>query len=93
MRMDFYSHYLQIIKENINRYSGKKLVIFPFGEQGMVFKNILNSAYGIQESYIIDNGLYKYNKDILPFKALENMDGKNLLFFLVATDKELNCGG
>ncbi len=91
MRMDFYSHYLQIIKENINRYSGKKLVIFPFGEQGMVFKNILNSAYGIQESYIIDNGLYKYNKDILPFKALENMDGKNLLFFLVATDKELNC--
>ena len=90
MGIDFHSHYMQIIRANLNKYPEKKLIIFPFGEQGMIFKNILNSAYDLHENYIIDNVLCNYNKNIFPLYSLENMDDKSLLFFLVATDKELN---
>jgi len=52
----------KMIEEGIN--SGLKLIIYPFGDIGMQVKNILNTAYGIQEAYIIDDNLCKYNKNI-----------------------------
>jgi len=90
MQIDLYSHYVQIIKENINKYNDKELIIFPFGEQGMLFKNILNYAYGIHEKYIIDNQLCKYNKHILSLHQLKNILCEKMLFFLTTTDKDLN---
>ena len=33
----------------------KEFALFPFGEQGMFIKRILNERYGIKEKYIIDN--------------------------------------
>ncbi len=42
----------------------KKFVIFPFGEEGMMTKKILNECFGIEEQFIVDNGLTKYNSKI-----------------------------
>ena len=39
-------------------------VICPFGDYGMQTKQILNVCFGIQEQYIIDNRLSKYNPEI-----------------------------
>ena len=52
MGIDFHSHYMQIIRANLNKYPEKKLIIFPFGEQGMIFKNILNSPF-LKEIYFM----------------------------------------
>lgn len=48
-------------------------VICPFGDYGMQTKQILNVCFGIQEQYIIDNRLSKYNPEI---KNIEYFQGK-----------------
>lgn len=52
----------------------RKFIIFPYGEVGMTVKHILNSAYGIQETYILDNHLCRYNNSIQPLVHMENME-------------------
>lgn len=42
----------------------KEFVIFPYGEVGMLTKNILNECFGIEELFVVDNGLAKYNPKI-----------------------------
>nr|WP_300185816.1 CatB-related O-acetyltransferase [uncultured Agathobaculum sp.] len=42
----------------------KSIIIYPYGEIGMEVKNILNNAYGIEEAFIVDNRLCKYNSKI-----------------------------
>lgn len=37
--------------------------IYPFGEFGMLVKDILNKRYGIIEKYIIDNRLGMYSSN------------------------------
>lgn len=53
----------EFIEEKLDQ-GYRKFIIYPFGDVGMRVKEILNTAYGIQEDYIIDNKLCKYNKKI-----------------------------
>ena len=50
--------------ENAIQAGKRNFIIYPFGEYGMLTKQILNGSYGIEECYIIDNKLSKFNPDI-----------------------------
>lgn len=65
---------------------GKRdFVIYPFGQNGILAKQILN-IYGLQEKFIIDNNIAKYNKDIKTVDYLEKVDCKDYTI-LLATDR------
>lgn len=60
----------------------KNFIIYPYGENGVLTKQILNDSFGIEECYIIDNQLSKYNNKI---KSLEfcrdlNVSEYNVLY-------------
>lgn len=59
------------ILTNIIEHSSDCFLIFPFGELGLLTKQILNGCFGIMEKGIFDNNLCKYNPKI---KSLENME-------------------
>lgn len=40
------------------------VIIFPFGDIGRKFDDILKNVYGVAADYIIDNHLCKYNPRI-----------------------------
>lgn len=45
--------------------SGKKnFIIYPYGEYGVITKQILNHSFGIMEKYVVDNKLSQYNSEI-----------------------------
>lgn len=90
MQIDFYSHYVKLIKEHIILSDTKELAIFPLGKQGVLFKNILNNVFGIKEQYIIDNMLCQYREDVISDEELKKIDCNNLTVVLTATDESLN---
>lgn len=53
----------EFIEEKLEK-GYEKFIIFPYGDVGISVKLFLNSAYGIQETYILDNHLCKYNQKI-----------------------------
>lgn len=42
----------------------KKFIIYPYGEFGVLTKQILNDCFGITEYYIMDNKLSEFNPNI-----------------------------
>lgn len=73
----------------------KKFIIFPYGDVGISVKLFLNSAYGIQETYILDNHLCQYNKNIHPLSYVANEKKRNEFAVLLSSTnpviyKELN---
>lgn len=64
------------IRNMIENYigCGLKVIIYPFGDIGMQVKNVLNTAYGIQEKYIVDDKLCKYNSDIQGTELFDKID-------------------
>lgn len=59
------------IKQLVDR-GEEKFIIFPYGEEGMLTKKILNECFGIEECFIVDNGLAQYNPKIKDFNFLSN---------------------
>lgn len=68
-------------------YSG--FIIFPYGDVGMQVKRVLNEAYGIQEAYILDNRLCKYNSQIKSLSFLNGTDCHNYCLILASTDPQI----
>ncbi len=46
-------------------------VIFPFGQNGLMTKQVLNQCFGINELFCIDNDLYQYNPDVKSFPQFQ----------------------
>ena len=61
----------------INSFKGKRvdIAIYPYGYVGQYTKKILNDVYGIEEAYIFDKKISKYNKRI---KWFDNFDKDEL---------------
>lgn len=69
---------------------GKKdFVIYPFGEQGKLAKQILNILYGIQEKFIIDNKLSISDNKFKNIKYLEEIDCTKYTFLLSSDNKNI----
>ena len=54
------------IKKCINE-KRTNFVIFPFGQNGLMTKQVLNQCFGIKELFCIDNELCQYNLEIKSF--------------------------
>lgn len=78
----------QIIKEEID--AGKKFVVCPYGEWGMVLVDLLKNAYGINDVIILDNGLAKYNPIIQPITGLRELDTKDRTLILTSVNVRNN---
>ncbi len=86
--MEFESFVTQTLKECID--SGiDQFIICPLGKRGLVVKNILNNQFGIQEYAAADNGLCKYNKNILPICELSKMDLNNTTVLLTSDNPQV----
>lgn len=71
----------------LNSYGrDKRIAIYPFGYVGQLVKTVLNNAYFIQEDYIFDEEMSRYNDKI---KKLEDCDEEELkdMVVLIASDK------
>ncbi|MCM1231458.1 MAG: TylF/MycF family methyltransferase [Ruminococcus flavefaciens] len=69
----------------------KEFVLFPFGEQGMIVKRILNERYGIEEKYIIDNRLSKIsdNPKIISLEDIDSYDMDNITVLLTSDNEDI----
>lgn len=65
---------------------GEKIIICPFGDIGLQVKSILNNCYGIQERYIIDNYLCKFNSEIKNVSFLKTIDTSSYSVILATKD-------
>ena len=72
-----------------NLKDGTKFVIYPFGYYGKMTKQILNWDYGVEEAFIIDNNLCKYNKAIKRVEDLDGRDCSQLIFLLVSGNESV----
>ncbi len=72
----------KMVKEEIG--AGKRIAVCPYGEWGMVLTDILEKAYGIKDTVILDNGLSKYNSDIYSVEDLKEMDINNMIIILTS---------
>ena len=67
---------------------GKKPVICPYGTVGKRVKRMLNEK-GIQEAYIVDNGISQKGQGILSLADLKEMDCGEYLFIVCCEDEDL----
>lgn len=67
----------------------RKFIIFPFGETGLLVKNVLNNLYGIQETYILDNHLCQYNSQIRELAFLNDINCDNYCIIIACTNPDI----
>ena len=66
-----------------------KYVIFPFGEQGKLFKRILNNEFGIEEVLVIDNGNHDDDSHVKSFHEVDSKLLKECTVFLVSDNTQI----
>ena len=50
------------------------VAIYPFGQDGIFAKYMLNNQFGITEKYLVDNNLCKYNPNVISGKELLDVE-------------------
>ena len=83
-----YTEIKEFIEEKLDE-GYRKFIIFPYGDVGIKVKNILNSAYGIQEAFILDNHLCQYNQAIKPLDVMEEIDHEDYAVLFSSTNKDI----
>lgn len=79
----------QIVKEELD--AGKKIVVCPYGECGMLLDDLLKKAYGrAEDTIILDNGLAKYNPAIRPIAELKEIDTEERTLILTSISARNN---
>lgn len=85
--MNKYKKICEVIESNI--LAGRdKFIIYPFGELGMLTKNILNERYNIKEQYLIDNRLSQIREDVYPVAKLGEVSLNDTVILLVNDNEE-----
>lgn len=87
-------HYYQKANRMISeliKQGKKKFILFPFGERGQLVKSILNERYGIEEEWIVDNGIAKVsqNNKIIELTDLEKIDMSDMLVLLTSDNEKI----
>ena len=81
---------LKKIKEIIDR-GEKEFVIYPFGNNGVLVKNLLMDYFGLEPKVIVDNGYAGYRKDIIDFREFSNIYVENMFVIFTIEDEEANA--
>ncbi|MDE6364348.1 MAG: CatB-related O-acetyltransferase [Lachnospiraceae bacterium] len=69
---------------------GKKdFIIYPYGENGVLTKQILNDSFGIKESYVVDNVLSKFNSNIKNLEFCNKLDKEKYIVLFTCANVEL----
>lgn len=88
--MGYYEYFNDQIEKLVNsELAMDNLVLYPFGQHGMLVKQILNWRYGIQEVFICDEKLSLKNPEIKCLQDLSQIDTSKYCFII--TSDNLNC--
>lgn len=90
--MDYYEYLNGKIKELISTKmigNDKKIILYPFGKQGGLVKQILNWRYGIEEAFIVDKEMSSFNPAIRTLEFLATIDVKE--YVVIITSDNLSC--
>ncbi|EOS34857.1 hypothetical protein C804_01180 [Lachnospiraceae bacterium A4] len=60
----------------------RNFIIYPFGENGLLTKEILNKCFGIEENFIVDKRLSKYNLEIKSLEYFSDIDNSQYTVLL-----------
>lgn len=85
--MDYYMYLNKVIEQIVDGITADKkdkLVLYPFGQQGMLVKQILNWRYGIKEAFILDAFLCEKNNDIKALDYLREIDTTQYVFLITS---------
>ena len=66
----------------------RNFIIYPFGVNGVMVNDILQTQFGIKPAYIIDNMLCKSNPAIRSADILDGLDSKKYLVLLTIENPE-----
>lgn len=83
-----YREFNRIIIDCLNK-GGRKFVIAPFGENGMLLKQILQERYNITDVLLIDNYLYKYNDTVKQLADVNTSDIEGRFFIITSPIEEI----
>lgn len=77
------------IIENMFEGGRANIIIYPFGDIGMSVKNILNTAYGVIEDFIVDDHLCRFNNQIHSTKLFDEIEVRKYSVILATDNTEL----
>lgn len=88
--MDHYLKAERVVESLINE-GHRKFILYPFGKQAMMIKEILNKRYGIEEEHIIDNKLAytSNNKKIISLNKLNEINTDDKIVLLTSDNEEI----
>ena len=87
--MSIYHKIRECIERCLSDRKEQNFILYPFGEQGMLVKSILNEIYGIKEALIIDNQLAAYNSQFKELSFLEKVNSEDYLCLLTSSNPEI----
>lgn len=68
----------------------KKFVIYPFGKNGILVKNILQDYFNIVPRLVVDNTYSKYNSKLINFDRLKEEIQTDDYVILTIENKKIN---
>lgn len=88
--MDHFIKADRVIRGLVER-GHRKFILYPFGEQGSLIKSILNNRYGIEETYIVDNGLVglSSNCKIISLQDMKKLDLTDQIILLTSDNEAI----
>ncbi len=82
-------HKIRNAIEEALRLGKKDFIIYPYGENGILTKRILNDSFGIKERYIIDNKLSCYNTNIKSLDYFQYTDHADYFVLFTCANSDL----
>lgn len=79
----------QILEEYIIR-GCDKFIIYPFGDNGRMIKDLLKEYYNIEPIFVVDNKYSRYNPNIISFEELTKADCRESIVLLTIENDEFN---
>ena len=76
------------IEEALN-LGKRNFIIYPYGENGVLTKQILNDSFGIEECYLVDNKLSKFNSHIKSLDWCKVLDNHEYTILFTCANREI----
>lgn len=76
------------IEEALN-LGKRNFIIYPYGENGVLTKQILNDSFGIEECYLVDNKLSKFNSHIKSLDWCKVLDYHEYTVLFTCANREI----
>lgn len=68
----------------------KRFVVYPFGENGIIVKNVLKEYFGLEPCFIVDNKCSRYNHEVVNIETFKKSYCKDMYIILTVEKPDLN---